>query len=435
MKRIYPWIWIVVALFFACAAPQEFIEEEYIDEGPVYTETQVDSIVRYNRMFFWDYYQPMARKSEFSVQGCETAMDYFWQYVEFDTAKRFNDFGQAANCYIEWSKLDETKADSARIVYEMGSERYPDSDYLHNALGIIYKNRGDLELAEKHYLAAHSIDPDNADYLIPLTEIFQQNQEWQEAKDACEKVLAIDPGNTTIRDRLENFTPEEYIAALKDKIALDPDNIDNHIKLASLYLNQGKNDEALQAANDALEVDPKNVEVLEIFGRIQENFGKYNGAIEAYKRILETDPNRVDIILDIASNLKSLDNYKSARTYVLKALKVSPGNGAAYLKFGEIYEASADKSSRNKQATYDDKLVFTIAYGLFEKSANSDDYNVKDNASRKMKYLDANQILPQKSDWFMHQTETVPQGEGYKWIDDNWSEVKYIKTYLKKFTG
>ncbi|MBC8278165.1 MAG: tetratricopeptide repeat protein [FCB group bacterium] len=438
MKRILPLL--ILAVFLGCAVQYELIEEEYVDEGPQWTEAQVDSIIRYNRMFFFDYYSQMSRKNEFGAEGCDRALSYFWQYIEFDTARKYNDYPQAARCYIEWAKEDELKADSARIIYEMGSERYPDSDYLHNALGIIYKNKGDLERAEMHFTAASEIDPAKADYIIPLTEIYQENLEWVKAKDACEKVLAIDPANSTIRDRMEtilrdHFTPEEYIKALLSKIELEPENIDIRIKLAKQYFDQGKDQEAKTTVEAALLIDANNVEALELLGVIFENLQEYSSAIEAYKRILNHSPGRVDIILDVASNYKNLKKYTSARTYVLKALEVSPGNGAAYLKFGEIYEAAADQCSRNKQASYSDKLVFAIAFGLFDKSANSDDYDARSNASRKMKYLENNQILPQKSDWFMHQNDKLPTTDCYNWIKPGWSEVKYIESYLKRFSG
>ena len=438
MKRIFPWL--IIAVFLGCAAEYELIEEEYVDDGPQWTEAQVDSIIRYNRMFFFDYYGQMSRKNEFSGEGSDKALSYFWQYIEFDTARKYNDYPQAARCYIEWAKEDDQKADSARIVYELGVERYPGSDYLHNALGIIYKNKGDLEKAEAHFTSASEIDPSKADYIIPLTEIYQENMEWTKAKDACEKVLAIDPANTTIRDRMEtilrdHFTPEEYIKALLAKIELEPENIVIRIKLAKQYFDQGKDQDAKSAVEEALTINGNNVEALEMLGIIFENLQDYTSAVETYKRILNQSPGRVDIILDVASNYKNLKKYTSARTYVLKALDTSPGNGSAYLKFGEIYEAAADQCSRNKQASYSDKLVFAIAYGLFEKSASSDDYDARSNASRKMKYLENNQILPQKSDWFMHQSDKVPTTDCYKWIEDGWGEVKYIETYLKRFSG
>jgi len=438
MKRLLPLIGLVLLL--GCAAQYEIVEEVTEEEGPQYTAAQVDSIVKFNRMFFWDYYKPMSQKGEFTVEGCQRALSYFWQYVEYDTARRYNDFGQAAQCYIEWSKSDGSKSDSARIVYEIGAKRYPDSDYLQNALGIIYKNRGELDKAEKHYIAAGKIDASKPEYIIPLTEIYQQKGQWQKAKEACEQVLKIDPSNTTIRDRLEtilrdHFTPEEYIKAIKAKIELEPTNTDNRVKLARQYMNLGKNNEAKAAAEGALKIEGKNVEALEIYGEILDNLGDFNGAIEAYKRILNINSSRVDIILDVAVSYKNLKNYSSARSYILKALELSPGNGMANLRFGEIYEASADQCSGGRQASYSDKLVFTIAYGLFEKAANSDDYNAKDNASRKMKYLENNQILPQKPDWFMHQKEMAPSGDCYGWISEGWSEVQYIKQYLKKYSG
>jgi hypothetical protein len=44
-------------------------------------------------------------------------------------------------------------------------------------------------------------------------------------------------------------------------------------------------------------------------------------------------------------------------------------------------------------------------------------------------------LVPQKSDWFMKQNQFVPTGEAYRWIDENWDEVRYIKSFLKRYSG
>ena len=436
MKRLLPWL--LLAMLIGCAAQVEYIEEETIAEKPQWTEAQADSIIRFNRMFFFDYYNQMSRKNEFNQDGCIKALSYFWNYIPLDRNNKYNDFPQAARCYSEIAQSNPEYSDSARVVYEMGLERFPESDYLHNALGIIYKSRGNLEKAEYHFTRASQIDPSRKEYLEPLTEIYQQKGEWVKAKETCEKVLEIDPSNTVIRDRLESilrdhFSPEEFIASLLKKLELEPENVDIWLQLSQQYFNLGKNSEALKSIQETLKLKPVNVEALVLLGAIKENLADYNGAIDAYKKILEVKPQRVDILLDVANAYKNLEQYSTARIYCLKALDIEPGSGSALVKLGELYEAAADVKSRGKQATYSDKLVFTIAYGLFQRAANSTDYTAKENAQRKINYLQSNLILPQKADWFMHKSEYVPKKSEYEWINEDWEEVKFIKTYLKQY--
>jgi tetratricopeptide (TPR) repeat protein len=438
MKKILPII--LAAFLMGCLAEEQFVEEEvYIEEGPQWTAAQIDSIIKINRMFFFDYYRQMERKNEFPEERCKTALSYFWEYINFDTENKYNDFPQAGRCYFELAKNTPELADSVIIMYEMGITRFPDSDYLHFNLGRIYKNRGDLEKAKSHYLKAIAIDSTNTDYIIPLTEIYQQEADWVKAKDACEKVLALDPGNSVIRDRLEtilrdNFSQADYIAILKDKISHEPENIENRLKLIRLYIKDGNNKDAEIEVQEALKINPRSVESLQMLGIIKQNHADYNGAADAYKKILEVKPEDAVVMLEVADCYKNLKNYSAARKYIMDALKNRPGFGSAYLKLGEVYLDAADNASKKKSA-YSDKLIYTIAYGLFVQAASSDDYEAKDNANRKKDYLSNNQFLPQKSDWFMHQKQTTPKGDAYRWINHSWSEVRYIKTYLKKFTG
>ena len=432
MKKFLPWV--LIALLMGCAAQYEvYYEEEYFEEeGPQYTAVQVDSLIRYNRMFFYDYYKQ---------ERYREALDYFWQYIDYDTAHKYNDFGQAANCYIGLSQENPNLADSARLVYEIGVERFPDSDYLHNALGIIYKNKDELDKSRMYFENAAEIKSQQVKYWIPLTEIYMEQEEWELAIEACEKALEIDAVNSEIRERRailikEHRSPEQYIETLIGEIEIDPTDIDKRLALANQYIQQSAYKEAEKALLGLLEIDPQNCYGLKKLGEVRQHLSDYSGAIKAYKNILDFRAGDVDVKLEIASCYKSRKDYPSARVYVMKALKDRPGYGTAYLRLGEIFETAADEVSRSKQVpSYSDKLVFVIAYGLFKKAAKSDDYNARDNAGRKMRYLDNNQLLPLKSDWFMEKDTMHPKGGAYNWIKESWSEAKYIKTYLKKYTG
>ncbi|MBL7191256.1 tetratricopeptide repeat protein [bacterium] len=429
MKRLIPWV--LFALFIGCAYQYEVVEEEYVEEEPQYSEAQIDSLIRYNRMFFYDYYKQ---------ENCRRALDYFWKYINYDTKRKYNDFAQAGQCYIKLASENPENADSARIVYEIGVERFPDSDYLHNALGIIYKNKGDAEKARYHYEHAAQIDPSKAEYWIPLSEIYTADMKWELAIEACEKALEADPNSADIRERRANLirdhrSLEQYIAALIAEIELNPKDIEKRLALAKQYISQSAYQKAEEALQALLKIDDKNYEALKKLGEVRQNLSNYDKAIDAYKRILKFRPEDVDVKLEIASCYKSLKDYPSARVYVMKALDDRPGYGTAYLRLGEVYETAADQNSSGKIPSYDDKLVFTIAYGLFEKAANSGDYNAMDNAKRKMNYLESNLLLPQKSDWFMKQSVKHPAAGEYGWIKESWPEACYIQTYLKRYTG
>ena len=86
----------------------------------------------------------------------------------------------------------------------------------------------------------------------------------------------------------------------------------------------------------------------------------------------------------------------------------------------KIYSASA--TSGQEELRYNDKLVFLIAFGLYN------DSNELSTAAK----LKASGLLPSKSDYFMNKDKLFPTGNNYNWINKDWEEVKYIKTYLEK---
>ena len=95
----------------------------------------------------------------------------------------------------------------------------------------------------------------------------------------------------------------------------------------------------------------------------------------------------------------------------------------------------ADVTSGDKPK-YNDKLVFIVAYGLYERASNSSDPQVRNDGIRAMNSLKSTILETEKmvEDWFQYEYNkegTVrPYKFDYKWIEKDWPEVKYINTYL-----
>jgi len=100
---------------------------------------------------------------------------------------------------------------------------------------------------------------------------------------------------------------------------------------------------------------------------------------------------------------------------IRKALAIDSKYGLAYLSRGIVYEASADKcvSKRGEKVTFDDKLVYKMAYDEYVKAKR--DLEWKPDAERRMKYLET--LIPTREDYFMHKNQKSPQSSCYEWID------------------
>ena len=416
---------IVSAMMLAGCAVQQ------VETGPTPEElaARQDSIAKANerelkiaRMFAYDNLK----------QGNNmNARKYLWKVVELDVKDQYNDWARIYQTYIETNQTD-----SATIVLRMGLERHPEDPFLNSTLGFILKAQGQYQEALDLYLNAMQGDSANVDYHKKAAELYEQLDMPEQAIAEYETVVEMSPEDQDAKDKLTSLIrmhrdPAEYIARLEEDVANQPDNVDKRFELMTAYADQAQNENVVTQADELIALDPKLQEAHRRKAVALENLNRLDDAIATYKTMLEAFPEYNEARIRIADNYRLLDNFKQARNWVLEARKANGGTSweADYI-LGQTYESSGDKCSGGRGLEFDDKLVYVVAYGLYQKAADGDNYDIKDKAQRKLNYL--KQFVPAYSDWFMNQSKSMPGNSCYGWINSGWPEVGYIGTYLKQ---
>jgi tetratricopeptide (TPR) repeat protein len=419
---------IVAALILSgCVAQQQVAKEPTPEE----IAARMDSIaqanayeLKKNRMFAYD-----------KLKNGQTmdARRYLWKVIELDVKHEYNDWDRLYQTYMETQQ-----ADSAMIILRMGLEHHPSDAFMNATLGFMLKAQGQYEEALDLYNRAIEVENENLEYLLKQAELYEALDMHDEAIASYERQLELNPDDLNIKDRhtslIRRFRdPSEYIAALETDVANQPDNYDKKFELLIAYEEQGLNEKIIPMADQAIALDATKVDPYNLKAKAQENLNKISDAIATYKALLEHYPTDSETILKIADNYRILGQFVSARTWVLKGREAAGGESAhADYILGEVYESAGDACSSGRGLEFDDKLIYIIAYGLYENAANSDDFNVKDKAERKLNYM--TQFVPAYSDWFMNQTKKMPETDCYKWIKASWGEVKYVNGFLKNLS-
>jgi tetratricopeptide (TPR) repeat protein len=415
---------IAAMMLGGCAAPQQAVEPT-----PEEVAARLDSIVKANerqlkitRMFAYD-----------KLKTGETikAREYLWKEIGLDVTNQYNDWDRLYQTYMETNQ-----ADSAQIILRMGLDRFPNDTFLNATLGFMLKTQGLNEEALGCYQMAIVAEPENVDYLKKEAELFESLDMWDEAIVGYEKIVGILPDDFEMKDRLtsllrEHRDPAEYLLHLEADVVAQPENIQKRQELIFVYIEQGINDKIVVQADAIIALDVTLRDAYMRKATAQENLNLLADAIATYKALLEQHADDNVVRLKIADNYRLLDRFIDARSWVLKARQSAGGTypEADYV-LAEIYESVGDACSAGRGLKYDDKIVYTMAYGLYTKAAAGDDYNYKDKAERKLTYLE--QFVPGYSDWFMNQTKEMPSADCYTWIKASWSESKYIKKFLER---
>ncbi len=415
-------------LLMGCAAT-EVVREPTPEE----LAARQDSIAKANefelkkaRMFAYD---------KLKAQQWEDAKDYLWTVIDLDVKDQYNDWDRLYQIYMELGQPD-----SAQIVLEQGLDKHPADPFLNATYGFILKAKGEYETALLHYdkaLEGDISDTDRIEYLRKKAELHEALQDPEAAISAYESLLSIAPDDTGAKNSLTALVrmhrdPAEYITRLEEEIVSNPDDMQKRMDLLRAYQDQSQNQKVIEQADEILMRDATRIEVYRAKAKAYDNLNQLDQSIATYEALLAKDPGNGDAMLRIADNQRLLGRFSSARTWVNKAKNAGGSVGEADYILGLTYESAGDECSAGG-LEYDDKLVYTIALGLFEKAAASDDYNIKGKAVSRVEYM--KQFAPQKADWFLNQTKKMPSKGCYSWINASWSETKYIETYLSQFAG
>lgn len=364
------------------------------------------------------------------------AAKYYEELVSKDTTHQFNDYGNLAHCYVELG----VAVDSVKMVYQDGIAAFPEDAYLHASLGHIFRSQGLLDSALVHYQAAVQYKPDELEYKKTLAELYTRVNRPMDAIAIYKEILEVEPDNKDIRQIYDDLvrrylSQDEYIKSLEKTVAEFPNDLDKKIELAKAYTDVGRNEEALNLLKSVTAKVPDDTRALEALAVVYQNMSNYSGAVDAYSRILKFEPDNTRIMVEVSNSYRQLKEYAKARNFARRAANRDSKFGAAYIAMASVYEAAADQQTAGKPPEYKDKLVYLIAYGLYQDAKNSGDFAVLNEAENHLKYLKESQLIPVYADWFMHQNVTDPtEGGSYSWIQPGWPELNFIQTYLDKIS-
>jgi superkiller protein 3 len=357
------------------------------------------------------------------------AAKHFWKVVELDTIKRFPTLFR----YLGDSYFKMEKPDSAKIVYEMGLERYPDDAYLHRLVGYflaqteqtdpaIEKYETVVRLMEEQAKADEKERPTLKDDLKQLASLYVKSDRRDDAIAAYNRALEMDPNDLEVQNNLAALIAstgdiEALIEARERLREQDPQNSQVRFELGKMYFDAGEYEKAIERFNEFLTLSPNDIGALEYVGNSYQRLDKFNEANAEYKKILEAQPENKKVLAEISRCYKSLGNFTTGRSFAVRALNLDNAFGLGWIALGEVYEASADRCVRPKggKVDYDDKLVYELAYQQYRNAFGDPGYRRE--AENKSNYLAP--VTPTNEDVFMHANQKRPTGECYQWIPDS----------------
>jgi len=174
---------------------------------------------------------------------------------------------------------------------------YPKSFVLWNMLGVVYRDRHDLQRASNSFRKVTRLNPNYADGFNNLGVVMRELGQHHDSVDAFKRALELRP---------------EYSDAL--------------INLGIAASLESDTKTAISLFNRALQIDPINSKVLSNLGVAYHRLGNLERSIELFKQALSLNPNCLDTLSNYAYLLMSTKKYSEAEGYLRSALMLDSNN-------------------------------------------------------------------------------------------------------------
>jgi tetratricopeptide (TPR) repeat protein len=126
---------------------------------------------------------------------------------------------------------------------------------------------------------------------------------------------------------------KEFLKAIQ----LDPQNINARRNLATTYSKMRLYDKALREYQEALFLDKASCEIRLSIGNLYQNQGHYGLAIRQYENILALDPKHEGAYQNLGNSYYHLGQMEKAKEYLEKLLSINVENDNGYNNLGSVY--------------------------------------------------------------------------------------------------
>ena len=237
------------------------------------------------------------------------------------------------------------------------------------ALGMDYREQGELDKAVAEFQQAIELDPDfvEAHYNLGLTHA--DRGEFDAAIAEYEKALELAPDLAEAHNGLgtvyfDTNRLDQALAKYTEAIQLDPDFADPYFNLGHVYLSMDRHAEALAAYLEADRLSPGDAETLHNIGVAYIKQGMVTEASVAWEQAIRINPDFGETRYTLGLAYNDLHRYGEAITQLNEALRLDPERTVAYKHLGVAYYATGQ----------DDECIaaFETYLGLYPDDPNRD---------------------------------------------------------------
>lgn len=234
--------------------------------------------------------------------------------------------GDHATAHYGLGRVRAARKDLSGAVesYRKACELFPDFGAAHYALALAYRDLGQTEKAQEQfglYAKNKTGAPPTGDRLQGEVDALNESAVHQ----------------VRLGTELEHAGMLEPAAAAHEKaLEIDPNLVEAHVNLISIYGRLGRFDKAEEHYRAAVRLNPNHAESHYDFGVLLFGLGKYAEAEQAFRRALDIDPFHPEAHNNLAYLFEQQGKLAEAKEHYRKAIENKPDYRLAHFHLGRI---------------------------------------------------------------------------------------------------
>ncbi len=257
-----------------------------------------------------------------------------YQILVDDNPSDINNLNKLGDIYIKMNKNAEGIG-----CYRKIAEHYAREGFILKAIAI--------------YKKSTNADPSLLDIKLKLADLYSQQGLAMEAKSLYFAVA---------EKYAEEGMKDQSIDLYRKLLEIEPDNLQYRVKIADLYTEKKKIDEALReyrfvgdkllsqnmikeatrVFKKALELDSGNIEILSSLARTYSENNDYESAISLFEELLKKDPENVEVLSRLGNVYLKIGKYSEAENKFNSVIKIEPSRFEGLLELGRALIKKTD---------------------------------------------------------------------------------------------
>lgn len=229
---------------------------------------------------------------------------------------------------------------------------------------------GQVRLSNSYFQTAANLSPDDPQVHTRWGDLFLEKYNQAEARSSYETALKADaqyvPAMIGLARSLADTNATAAEAAARQALAIDPDQPDAWVLLASEAMDASRRPDARAALEKLLTVNPRHVEALALSAALAQIEDRTADVTRFTQQALAINPRNADVPRVIGERVARMYRFDEAVRFLREAVTLDPENSRAQASLGLHLLRTGDEAEARKalDAAFSKDSFDTVTYNL-----------------------------------------------------------------------